>query len=141
MSVIAFLLFDAILLIAIGFFIWVYFRGSRVSTLELVANQKIHARNTEQAIMKMVEKKIAELDISEKRLNYLESRVAKVANRVERDRAKYKATGKTKAKRLWKRDRERRRSAVGSVGMISREAFERHLADERAKLYTKPVGA
>ena len=110
--------------------------------MELVAKQKIHARNTEQAIMKMVEKKISELDISEKRLNYLESRVAKVANRVERDRAKYKATGKSRARKFWKRDRERLlRLPKSYMGMVSREEFERKLSEERAKLYAKPVGA
>jgi len=141
MSLTAIFILDFIMLTAIGFFVWSYCRGTRISTLEMVASYKLNLRDTESKIQLAVEERIARVDLNEKRLNHVESRVAKVANRVERDRAMYKETGKTRAKRLWKRDRERRRQMIGPLGTLSREAFERHLADERAKLYTKPVGA
>ena len=135
MSLTAIFILDVIMLTAIGFFVWSYCRGSRISTLEMVATYKLNLRDTERKIRLAVEERIARVDLNEKRLNHVESRVDRLSGRSEKTVIKLaeKEIARRKRKQRSREDRE-------YLGMMSREAFERRLADERAKVLFKPAG-
>ena len=65
MSLTAIFIIDVIMLTAIGFFVWSYCRGTRISTLELVATYKLNLRDTERKIRLAVEERIARVDLNE----------------------------------------------------------------------------
>ena len=145
MSLTAIFILDVIMLTAIGFFVWSYCRGTRISTLELVANYKINLRDTERKIRLVVEERIVRVDLNEKRLNHVESRVDRLSGRSEKTVIKLaeKEIARRKRKRRSREDRENPglvplsevKKMSGADSSLARDAFEQDLLNQRMKLY------
>ena len=145
MSLTATFILDFIMLTAIGFFVWSYCRGTRISTLEMVANYKINLRDTERKIRLVVEERIARVDLNEKRLNHVESRVDRLSGRSEKTVIKLaeKEIARRKRKHRSREDRENPglvslgdvKKMSGADSSLARDAFEQDLLNQRMKLY------
>ena len=108
MSLTAIFILDVIMLTATGFFVWSYCRGTRISTLEMVASYKINLRDTESKIRLAVEERIARVDLNEKRLNHVESKLDRFSGRSEKTVIKLaeKEIARRKRKLRSREDRE-----------------------------------
>ena len=145
MSLTAIFIIDVIMLTAIGFFVWSYCRGTRISTLEMVATYKLNLRDTERKIRLAVEERIARVDLNEKRLKHVESRVDRLSGRSEKTVIKLaeKEIARRKRKRRSREDRENPglvplsevKKMSGSDSSLARDAFEQDLLNQRMKLY------
>ena len=145
MSLTAIFIIDVIMLTAIGFFVWSYCRGTRISTLELVATYKLNLRDTERKIRLAVEERIARVDLNEKRLNHVESRLDRLSGRSEKTVIKLaeKEIARRKRKHRSREDRENPglvslsevKKMSGSDSSRARDAFEQDLLSQRMKLY------
>ena len=145
MSLTAIFILDVIMLTATGFFVWSYCRGTRISTLEMVASYKINLRDTESKIRLAVEERIARVDLNEKRLNHVESRVDRLSGRSEKTVIKLaeKDIARRKRKQRSREDREylglaplsEVKKMSGADSSLARDAFEQDLLSQRMKLY------
>ena len=145
MSLTAIFILDVIMLTATGFFVWSYCRGTRISTLELVATYKLNLRDTERKIRLAVEERIARVDLNEKRLNHVESRVDRLSGRSEKTVLKLaeKEIARRKRKHQSREDREylglvplsELKKMSGADSSLARDAFEQDLLSQRMKLY------
>ena len=147
MSLTAIFILDVIMLTAIGFFVWSYCRGTRISTLELVATYKLNLRDTERKIRLAVEERIARVDLNEKRLNQVESRVDRLSGRSEKTVIKLAEKEIARRKRKQRSRKEIDREYLGLVSLSevkkmsgsdssrARDAFEQDLLSQRMKLY------
>ena len=145
MSLTAIFILDVIMLTATGFFVWSYCRGTRISTLEMVASYKINLRDTESKIRLAVEERIARVDLNEKRLNHVESKLDRFSGRSEKTVIKLAEKEIARRKRM-RRSREDReylglvpisevKKMSGADSSLARDAFEQDLLNQRMKLY------